>query len=192
MNQPGEVKWMAKYTALLRGVNRGGRNILSMQALGAEMEQKGFLHVQTYSNSGNILFERNLDADTVRQVITKLIHEKFGIDTPVAVFPADALVASLSRAPVWWNQSKEAKHNAIFLIPPLTAEEAIASIGEAKPEYEQVDSAGSVIFWSAPIKTFSRTRWSKVVGSSIYNSITIRNANTAMKLLSFLKENVEK
>ena len=44
-----------------------------------------------------------------------------------------------------------------------------------------------VIFWSAPIKNFSRTRWSKVVGSSLYNSITIRNANTVKKILEFVK-----
>jgi len=55
-------------------------------------------------------------------------------------------------------------------------------VGEIKPEYEQVDVYGPVIFWSAPMKTFSRTRWSKVVGSAAYGSITIRNANTALKL----------
>lgn len=31
--------------------------------------------------------------------------------------------------------------------------------------------------------TYSRTRWSNVVGSSVYDSITIRNSNTVKKLM---------
>ena len=48
---------------------------------------------------------------------------------------------------------------------------------------EKIDSYGSVIFWSAPVETFSKTRWSKVVGSNVYDQITIRNANTVKKVL---------
>lgn len=52
----------------------------------------------------------------------------------------------------------------------------------AKPDYEKVAYHDRVIFWSAPIKAFSKTRWSKVVQTSAYDKITIRNANTAKKL----------
>ena len=75
------------------------------------------------------------------------------------------------------------KHNAIFVIPPATAQQIAQLVGEAKPEYEQVDFYENVIFWSAPLKTFSRTRWSKIVQSKqAYNAITIRNYNTTQKL----------
>jgi glutamate synthase domain-containing protein 1 len=61
--------------------------------------------------------------------------------------------------------------------------EVFKEVGEIKPEYEKVGYYGRVIFWSAPVETFSRTRWSKIVGSSVYGSITIRNANTINKIL---------
>ena len=51
-----------------------------------------------------------------------------------------------------------------------------------KPEYERAEVSGCMIFWSAPVKTFSRTRLSRVVGSGFYDNITIRNANTTLKL----------
>ena len=69
-----------------------------------------------------------------------------------------------------------------FVIAPKKAEEIIAEIGEAKPEYESVAAHHPIIFWSAPIKTFSRTRYSKIVGTKTYQSVTIRNASTTRKL----------
>jgi uncharacterized protein (DUF1697 family) len=49
-----------------------------------------------------------------------------------------------------------------------------------------------VIFWSAPIKTFSRTRWLKIVKNkaAAYNLATIRNANTTLKLAALAKERI--
>lgn len=173
-----------RHIALLRGVNVGGKNTLPMPALAAALGARGFSRVQTYINSGNLLFDSDAEDEAMLQAdIQALIREEFGIDTPVAVFSAEELAKMLDQAPPWWNGDRESKHNAIFVIPPMTAEEAMRAVGEAKPEYEQVAAAGRVIFWSAPLKTFGRTRWSKVVGSSVYGSITIRNANTAMKLL---------
>jgi uncharacterized protein (DUF1697 family) len=65
----------------------------------------------------------------------------------------------------------------------MTAEDACASIGPARPEYEQVACHGKLIFWSAPRATFSRTSWAKVSANKpVYAAITIRNANTARKL----------
>jgi len=71
----------------------------------------------------------------------------------------------------------------------MTAEVVCAQIGEIKPEYEKIAYHGKVIFWSAPIATFSRTRLTKIVYSkTINNSITVRNANTALKLATLAGE----
>jgi uncharacterized protein (DUF1697 family) len=46
-----------------------------------------------------------------------------------------------------------------------------------------------MIFWSAPIVTFSLTRLTKIVqNKTLYNAITIRNANTTKKLATLLAE----
>ena len=177
-----------KYIALLRGVNVGGKNKLSMQALKEDLIQHGFSQVETYINSGNILFSSDEKDETVLQSqIEMLIKNKYHIDTTVAIISSDDLIEALAHAPIWWNKDKESKHNAIFVIPPLTAEEIFVQIGDIKPEYERVDFYGKVIFWSAPLKTFSKTRWSKVVASKTYSNITIRNANTIMKLLFLIQ-----
>ena len=175
---------MEKYIALLRGVNVGGKNIISMPRLKA-----AFSDVVTYIQSGNILFcSEDKDAAALQQECRRIIADSFGLDIPVAVISAKDLRDALTHAPEWWDSGTDAKHNAIFVIAPATAEDIIEKVGEAKPEYERVAWHGPVIFWTAPLETFSRTRWSKVSSASVYGSITIRNANTAKKLLKLSEQ----
>jgi uncharacterized protein (DUF1697 family) len=71
----------------------------------------------------------------------------------------------------------------------MTATELCARVGELNEEYEKADYHGSVIFWSALASTFSRTRWSKMVSDkSVYRSITVRNANTTLRLNEMARE----
>ena len=48
---------MNTYIALLRGINVGGNNKLPMKELRALLEENGLKHVQTYIQSGNIVFQ---------------------------------------------------------------------------------------------------------------------------------------
>ncbi|EHQ90678.1 DUF1697 domain-containing protein [Desulfosporosinus youngiae] len=173
---------MKKYIALLRGINVGGNNKISMQQLKETFRQAGYTDAQTYINSGNIIFSSNDSEEALQRVCETLISEQFGLAIAVAIISAEELTDALEHAPEWWNIPNGAKHNAIFVIQPATAEDVCAEVGEIKPEYERVAYYGRVIFWSAPMETFSRTRWSKVSGTKTYQKITVRNANTASKL----------
>lgn len=179
---------MKRYIALLRGINVGGNNKISMPELKELFEQSGFQQVSTYINSGNVIFSsESTDEVLLKEECERLILHRFHLSILVAVITAEDLISALQHAPSWWGEDKDSKHNAIFVIPPALAEDIILEVGEAKPEYEKVDCFGRVIFWSAPVDTFSRTRWSKVVGSSVYNNITIRNANTTKKLFELVQ-----
>ena len=174
---------MTKYIALLRGINVGGNNIIKMADLKAAFERQGFQNFFTYINSGNVLFDSELDETVVKSDCEGLIESGFGLKIPVGIISAAELRDALAHAPDWWNSDPQSKHNAIFVIPPMTAEAVCIQVGEIKPEYEKLAYHGKVLFWSAPIATFSRTRLTKIVQSkAAYNAITIRNANTALKL----------
>lgn len=172
------------YIALLRGINVGGNNKISMSELKEAFVEHGFTNVSTYINSGNVLFSSGMaDEEMLKNQCEALIKSRFGQDIAVAVISGADLIDAMDHAPEWWGKGndKDMKHNAIFVIPPATAEELIQKVGIA-PEYEKIDHFGRIIFWSAPLKTFSRTRWSRIVGTPEYKSVTIRNANTARKL----------
>lgn len=174
---------MNRQIALLRGINVGGKNIIKMATLKDAFEKRGFQGVHTYINSGNVIFESELQEPALKVACEKLISEDFGFDIPVCVISAVELASSLAHAPGWWNQASDARHDAFFVIPPMTTEKICAHVGAIKEEYEKIAYFGRIIFWTAQMATFSRTRWSKISNDrAMYQTITVRNANTTLKL----------
>lgn len=150
-------------------------------------ENAGFLNVITYINSGNVIFESEEQSSTkLGKRCEEIIENTFGFPIRVALIDVNTLKDALGHAPQWWGEDPGSKHNAIFVIQPAAAKEVIKDAGEIKPEYEQLYAFKDIIFWSAPIKTFSHTRWSKVAGTKAYKNTTIRNANTTKKLLELV------
>lgn len=180
---------LEKYIALLRGINVSGKNKIAMPELKMAFEEMGFSNVSTYINSGNVVFSSKIqDKSELIKKSEAIIAEKFMLNIPVIVISAKDLSNILENAPEWWGtDNKEIYDNAIFVIPPTSVEEVFAAVGEAKQEYEKVAPFDNVIFWSATLKTFSKTRWSKIASSSVNTSVTIRNANTVNKLLLYNK-----
>lgn len=175
---------MEKYIALLRGVNVGGKNKISMPVLKSVFEEIGFLDVVTYINSGNVVFSSNSqDKTELTKKCEAIITEKFMLTIPVAIVSATELSDAVLHAPEWWNIDKESIHYAIFVLSSTSVEEVFDVVGEIRPEYEQIDHHDNVIFWTAPRETFAKTRWSKIASSSVNSHVTIRNANTVNKLL---------
>ena len=106
---------MIKYIALLRGINVGGKNKVSMKELKELMEQNGFQDVVTYINSGNIIFSsEDSDIEFLKKHCEALISERFKLDISLSIISAEELIEVLNNAPDWWGADKESKHNAIF------------------------------------------------------------------------------
>jgi len=180
---------LEKYVALLRGINVSGKNKVSMPLLKVAFEDIGFLDVRTYINSGNVLFSSDIrDKKELVNRCKSIITERFMLNIPVAIVSKRELVEALDHAPQWWDNDKKVINQAIFLIPPVTIEEVYNSVGDAKPEYEQVDYYKNVIFWSAPRETLSKTRWYKIASSPVNSKVTIRNASTVKKILLLSNE----
>lgn len=181
---------MIRYVALLRGINIGGKNKISMPELKTGFEELNFFDVLTYINSGNIIFSSNIeDISNIQSNIKLMIKDKFNLDIPVFIITIENLAKILENAPNWWGSNKkEIYDNIIFIIPPTTYEEVFLEIGEAKQEYEKIDKYKNAIFWSFDLKSYSKTNWIKTANSNINNKVTIRTANTMRKLLELSKK----
>ena len=173
-----------KYIALLRGINVGGNNRVPMKELKSCFEALGFDNVQTYINSGNVIFETSMvNKEDIVNLLEKAIEDAFGFRVICSVISAEELSEALNNAPEWWGVDAGSSHNALFVIAPSTPEIVLEEVGKTKSEYEKYVAYGQVIFWSAPVKTFGRTGFSKIVGTPAYRSITVRNYNTTKKLV---------
>jgi uncharacterized protein (DUF1697 family) len=96
------------YVALLRGINVGGRNITKMTALKACLEHAGFDRVETFIQSGNVVFEtRQRIAATLASQLDSVIEAALGIDPHVVVLSRDRLQAVLGDGPAAWRSRSD-------------------------------------------------------------------------------------
>jgi len=88
------------WIALLRGVNVGGNNKLSMRLLAAALEAADFRDVRTYIQSGNIVF-RSASRSSVPLAarIASVLQAEFAITAPVLVLGLMELRAAASGNP---------------------------------------------------------------------------------------------
>src|SRR6266571_1470483 len=77
---------MPAYIAMLRGINVGGRKTIKMEHLRALCSSLGFRNVETYVQSGNIVFQTSIEnpAALSKRIGETILHS-FGFDAPVIV-----------------------------------------------------------------------------------------------------------
>jgi uncharacterized protein (DUF1697 family) len=90
---------MSIYVALLRAVNVSGKNIIKMAELKQLFEAMRFAKVQTYIQSGNVLFESDAEPVTLRQRIEDAIQKAFGLEVTVVLRTLTELEAVIADCP---------------------------------------------------------------------------------------------
>ncbi|MEP7361154.1 MAG: DUF1697 domain-containing protein, partial [Chloroflexota bacterium] len=111
---------MNTYVVLLRGVNVGGKNIISMAALRSALEEMGFANVASYIASGNLIVDTKRSAAATQKAIEGLLADKFGVgrDSARALVLTQAdLEAVVKKKPRGFGASPDKFHSdAVFLI----------------------------------------------------------------------------
>lgn len=174
-----------KYIALLRGINISGKNKISMSELKVELENNKYQNVSTYLNSGNVIFESNIDnKETIMKDIYMIIKNKFNLEIPIFIMTTNELEDILSHSPNWWGTAnKEIYDNLIFIIPPTKYNEVYNTIGEPSEDIEKIKEYNNSIFWSFKLNNYKKANWwVKTASTDIKDKITIRTANTMRKV----------
>lgn len=100
---------MSIYIALLRGINVGGKNKIKMADLRESLGSIGLERVQTYIQSGNILFESNEEESVLRERIERQIESTFGLTIKIIIRTLDELRGIVQSLPFSEEQIAEAK-----------------------------------------------------------------------------------
>ena len=177
---------MPTYIALLRGINVGGHKKVPMSELRGLLTNAGFQNVQTYIQSGNVIFQSSKIASELETKIQKLIHTHFGFEVSVIVKTNNELQAIFDRCPF----SEEKKENSYFiLLSDIPNEHLIEKTQEMIYENEEVVIKNDCLYFYSSTG-YGRTKFNmntyerklKVAG-------TARNYKTMVKLLSLSSEN---
>jgi uncharacterized protein (DUF1697 family) len=173
------------YVALLRGINVGGKNITKMAALKVCLEQAGFKRVETFIQSGNVVFESTQkSAAKLTSQIDAAIESALGIDPRVVVLSRDRKTV-LSDAPAAWRSRADLRMNIAFLRPPSTAAVALKEV-DVRPGVDSVEGGKGVLYMSTTLRDLGKSRMSRIVTKPVYQEMTIRAYATCQKILALM------
>jgi uncharacterized protein (DUF1697 family) len=177
-----------KYLALLRGINVGGKNKISMSELRLVFEEAGCRNVATYINSGNVLFEADQTPDAIASNIEALLPRRFQLDSELIkllVLSKDELEAVIKNAPKGFG-TEPAKYycDAIFLMG-ISVEDAMP-VFSPRDGVDKIWSGHGVIYSQRLAALRVKSRLSKIAATPLYKSMTIRSWGTTQKLLQLM------
>ena len=179
---------MHVYVALLRGINVGGNNMISMKALKASFERLAFKDVSTYINSGNILFRSAIaDARKLEARIEKMLVAEFQLGCKVVVRNSAEMARLVKKLPRDWNDDKEWRYNVIFLRHSIDSK-AIVDMFNPKKGIEELIYVPGTLLWSARASDVTRTSMQKIASQKVFQDMTVRNANTTRKLHALMQQ----
>lgn len=178
----------AVYVALLRGINVGGNNMVSMKALKESFDRLGFDEVRTYINSGNVLFRsKEQDPRRLEDRIDRMIGTEHGLKGKTVVRSDAEMTRLVKTIGKVWKPDPAWRYNVVFLRHTLEAK-AVARGFEIKPDLERIVCCPGTLLWSARTSTIGRTTMLKLSSRPIYQDMTVRNVNTTRKILELMQK----
>jgi uncharacterized protein (DUF1697 family) len=178
-----------KYLALLRGINVGGNNLISMAGLRRCIEDCGLKNVTTYIQSGNVLFESAAqDIARLAGKIESALSAQFGYTALIVLLPEHQLSAVVDGAPDQFGADPATyRYDVIFLRPPYRARDVLPTV-KLKEGVDEAFANDHAIYCRRLISKATQSHLPKLISHPAYKSMTIRNWNTTSKLHQLIKK----
>jgi uncharacterized protein (DUF1697 family) len=169
------------YVALLRGINVGGKNKVSMADLRALIESLGHTGVSTYIQSGNVVFT---SAKAVAPAtVEAAIKAEFALEIAVVVRTPTEL-AKVVKANPFAREDLSKVHVGFMARKPAAA--VVAKIDATRFEPEAFAVHGAELYLYLP-NGMGRSKLPDFVGRQLKVPTTVRNWNTVLKLLELAR-----
>ena len=170
------------YVAFLRGVNVGGKGIVSMAAIKEALAALGLSDVRTYINSGNVIFStRASDAQRLTARIQKALEQHTGMAIKVLVMDHKTLKKMVDAIPRSWVDDKTMRTYVLLLWKELDDRRILDRL-PVKPGVDELRYTPGAVVWRVDRENVGRSQMNRIVGTPLYKKITVRSANTMRKL----------
>ncbi|NOQ28188.1 MAG: DUF1697 domain-containing protein [Bacteroidales bacterium] len=180
---------MKTYISILRGINVGGHKTIKMDALKKMYNDLHFENVQTYIQSGNVVFQSsNSNSKELEVIISTQIKKHFDFDVPVIVLDKKELKEIIENNPYLKDQTKDLSLQCITFLSSNPKQFNIEAIKLKQTQGEEFTITEKAVYMYCP-NGFARTKLTITFFEKQLNVIaTTRNLKTSNKLLSIASE----
>ena len=176
---------MKTYIALLKGINVGGHKKVPMAELRDMLSNSGLKNVQTYIQSGNVIFQSSEKASELQTNIQNVIASNFGFEVSIIIKTNKELQTIFDASPF----SKEKKEKSYFImlnrIPEINL---VEEVDQLPYENEEIVIKKDCLYFYCSTG-FGKTKFNmNTYERKLEVTGTARNYNTMVKLLSLSAE----
>jgi uncharacterized protein (DUF1697 family) len=174
------------YLALLRGVNVGGKNKLPMKDLITMFGEAGCRDVQTYIQSGNVIFTADsVGIELLPGTISARIAERFSYRVPLVLRSAAQLAEVVRHNPFIPAGAAEDTLHVMFLAARPSALR-IDSLDPDRSPPDQFSVCGQEIYLRLPNGVAQSKLSTGYFDAKLGTTSTARNWRTVTKLLELM------
>lgn len=171
---------MNNYIALLRGINVSGQKKVPMATLRQLLHNNGLKDVQTYIQSGNLVFKADLNKPVLADLIGETIKTYFGFEVPTLVLTAKDLSEILEQNPF---KDKDISKLHLTFLNSTPDMQLVEMLPQSPNPREEFLFAKSAIYVYCP-DGYGRTKINNnFFESKLKVTATTRNWKTCLKLL---------
>lgn len=161
------------YIVLFRGINVGGKNLVPMKELAKLLGDRGYQHIKTYIQSGNIV----LQSQEKPTNIASMVKDRFDFEPEVCVLGESEFLAAVANNPFRSPRGKDIH----FYFCNEKPEPDLLRLKKYKSESEEYHLEGRVFYLYAP-DGIGRSKLVANIESCLGVAATGRNLNTILKL----------
>ena len=179
---------MTAYVAMLRGVNVAGHRI-KMEQLHGLCDRLGFQKVETYVQSGNIVFQAKTENPTlISKRISESILASFGFETPVILRTSKEMENVVANNPFLKEKDVDSSKLHVTFLTDVAQEGSLKTVEKLATSQDRFHPTSREIYLYCP-EGYGRTKLSNnAIEKALSVTATTRNWRTTNTLLEMVSK----
>jgi uncharacterized protein (DUF1697 family) len=180
---------MRTYISILRGINVGGNRIIKMEALREMYEEMGFENIQSYIQSGNVIFQyKDSKTNDLASKVSHQIAARFGFEVPVILMELNELETLVSENPFAKETNRDISFMHLTFLSEIPDPEKFGKISNEYRTSDEYRYFDKVIYLYCP-NGYGKTMFTNGFFEKILDvTATTRNWKTALELLNMARK----
>ncbi len=182
---------MTVYISLLRGINVAGQKIIKMADLRAIYQQLSFEGVQSYIQSGNVIFNSDLqDYNLIEQKIKAAIFSHYQFQVPVFILSPTALKTARDNLPFSSIDVAEDGSKVLLCFLSELPSNSVDLLSPYLKSTEQLCIVDNVLYLHCQ-EGYGRSKLThSIIEKKLQVSATSRNLKTVDKLIALAEKSL--